>query len=84
MSGAGWASPMSLGPRQSQAQNPGLEATCALRGLPSAAWGWDAAGLLSDPEGLEQFPQGPQGPSNRDRDVSRVLLAQHIENGDLQ
>ena len=51
---------MSPGPRQGQAQNPGLEATCALQGLPSAAWGWDAAGLLSDPEGLEQFPQEPR------------------------
>ena len=51
---------MSLGPRQSQAQNPGLEATCALQGLPSAGWGRGAAGLASDPEGLEQFPQEPR------------------------
>ena len=84
MSGAGQASPMSLGPRQGQAQNPGPEATCALQGLPSAAWGWDTAGLASDPKGLEQFSQGPQGPGNRDRDISRVLLAQHVENRALQ
>ena len=50
---------MSLGPRQSQAQNPGLEATCALQGLPSTGWDWGAADLASDPEGLEQFSQEP-------------------------
>ena len=60
VSGAGLASPMSLGPRQDQARNPGPEARCALQGLPSAALGQGAADLASDPEGLEQFPQEPR------------------------
>ena len=51
---------MSPGPRQAQARNPGPEARCALQGLPSAGWGRGTAGLASDPEGLEQFPQEPR------------------------
>ena len=51
---------MNPGPRQGQARNPGTEARCALQGLPSAGWGRGAAGLASDPEGLEQFPQEPR------------------------
>ena len=79
VSGAGLASPMSPGPRQGQAQNPGPEDRCALQGLPSAGWGLGTADLTSDPEGLA-VPTGAQGPGNVDTDVSRVLLAQHIEN----
>ena len=45
VSGAGLASPMSLGPRQDQAQNPDPEKRCALQGLPSAGWGRGTADL---------------------------------------
>ena len=60
VSGAGLVSPVSPGPRQGQAQNPGPEARCALQGLPPAGWGRGTADLASDPEGLEQFSQEPR------------------------
>lgn len=82
--GAGQASLMSPGPRHGQARNPGPEARCAPPGAPIYWVGAvGAADLASDPEaglGLK----GAQGLGNGDRDVSRVLLAQHIENRALQ
>ena len=79
VSGAGLVSPVSPGPRQGQAQNPGPEARCALQGLPSAGWGRGTADLASDPEGAGAVLTGAQGPGNVDTDVSRELLPQHIQ-----
>ena len=79
VSGAGLASPMSPGPRQGQAQNPGPEARCALQGPQLLGGGWALQTWPQTQRGWSSSHRSP-GAENMDTDVSTVLLAQQVEN----